>query len=163
MGTRAFVQFPIYKHADTIAYGDVLLPIWGDKIGDIFVYVQYDGDMLPNHLQVVLQEATKQKYRHEVPMTVEQKLRACDPERIAAELVEDLYDDSTGGETSTRISSVQPKEGFHLVCDFKSQLVTYVWKAYPNTVFHLPLWIKPETGVAFRSSALYEDEMAQKD
>jgi hypothetical protein len=146
MGTRAFIQFPVYTFVESKLDNDgAWVPVWGDKEGDLFVYTQYDGDTLPCHLQVVLLEELKQKYPHEVPATAEQKLLQLEPQRVAALLVEDLYADNVA-ETSTRISPTMPKEGFHLICDLKAQTITYIDR---DRTFPLSQWVGRDTGIVF--------------
>jgi hypothetical protein len=143
MGTRAFIQFPQYEYTG-IADVNFLAPAWGDKVGDLYVYVQFDGDTLPLTLhETILEYITPGPY--DVPMSPKQRLRQLEPDVIAALVVARLaIEDRMSG---VRVSSVKPEEGFHLLVDFKASTVEYVGRE--EDPINLRAWTLRQSGVVF--------------
>lgn len=115
MGTRAFIEFPTYEWRTEL--GTPLYNVYGESTGSIYVFVGYDGDTLPLNLHAAFRKLLKVE-----------SLATLDPERVAAVLVQDLFEDSglAPEHQSIRIMAHKPSEGFHLWVDFKSSKVIYV-------------------------------------
>jgi hypothetical protein len=157
MGTRAFVQFPIYNYVTNQGINFVS-PVWGDKVGDVYVYVQFDGDILPVDLQHTINEYITPQPRH-VPMSPKQRLRQLEGEVIAARLVAHLADNDRM--MGVRVSSVKPDEGFHLLVDFKAGTVEYLGRE--EGPINLRAWTLRESGVVFTYDEEDVDDTAQVD
>jgi hypothetical protein len=143
MGTRGFVQFPLYECTGWSGV-DFIAPAWGDKVGDVYVYVGYDGDTLPLALQETILEYIV-PLPNQVPMSPKQRLRQLDGEVIAANLVARLaIEDRMAG---VRVTSVQPERGFHLLVDFKEGTVMYVGRE--EGPINLRQWTLRKSGVVF--------------
>jgi hypothetical protein len=155
MGTRAFVQFPLYEPLGWSGV-EFIAPAWGDKLGDVYVYVQFDGDILPVDLQQTILEHIRPMPRH-VPMSPKQRLRQLDGEVIAAELVAHLA--VSDRMTGVRVTGVQPQEGFHLLVDFKAGTVEYVGRE--NSVVNLRAWTLRKSGVVFTYDEEDVDDAAE--
>lgn len=140
MGTRAFIEFPTYE----VEYVGDYEYRWGKETGKLYLYTQYDGDLLPIDLKETLLRLTR-PMPHEVPVTREQKLRMLLPEKVITQVICTMHDDYRAG--STYIETREPTEGYHLICDFSLQVVNYVGQT--NRDESLATWIQREEGLIF--------------
>jgi hypothetical protein len=140
MGTRAFIEFPLYQENwDEAAV--LLRPVWTEPLGSIFVYTQYDGRELPMDLHFAVNRWMEEQYAH-MGNPLDERIANIEPEYIAAQLLRKVFDDV---DTAVmRISRVQPQEGLHLIFDVKNQTVTYCGREEDDNhgVFPLPEWVQ---------------------
>src|SRR5215470_18480541 len=93
VGTRAYVEFPTYEISNGVEDGR-LVYVFGKQTGTIYVFTNYDGDILP----VDLHETFLRILRHNGHMAAdapdELKLKNLEPEWVATQLVRTLVEDS---------------------------------------------------------------------
>jgi len=150
MGTKAYVEFPIYSHH--LEGGDTtdLKLVWDDEVGKVFVYTQYDGDTFPDDLQQAIKLWLLEE--HEWPgrnpaqiPSFEEQVAWLDPEVCAAQLLRRIFDDVPNGHF--RISCVEPEAGFHLIFDVKAGMVNYCGQSERDV--SILTWLQCDSGLIF--------------
>jgi len=152
MGPRAYVEFPTYEISNALQ-DEHLVYQFGDQTGTIYVFTNYDGDVLP----VDLRETFLRILRHnghvypEAPEWL--KLRNLEPEWVAAQLVHTLVEDDR--DAAVYIYTYEPQMGYRIICDFKTGTISY--EGQRERTEPIAKWIKRESGLVFTAAA--EDNM----